>query len=103
MVLLAAFAVRGRGWPQRALDLVTIVLATWTIIAACAFAGSTLKWLTVGEAFSLLALGILGVVLGQIQFDAAVRRALRRRTEPPAHPLIPATSLRRPHPIGDRR
>lgn len=105
VVLLGAFAVRGRGWPQRGLDLLTAILASWTIVAARAFTGSSLRWLTVGEAFALLGLGVLGLVIGQIQLRAAVTRgrARGRRLES-AHPLGPAPVARRAaHPLTDRR
>lgn len=73
VVTLIAFAVRGRGVVQRTLDAVLATLAVWTVIAACAFTGATLRWLSFSAAFAFWGLGICGLVAHQ----ALIERGLR--------------------------
>lgn len=99
--LLGAFALRGRGWPQRALDLLAMALAGWTVVASRTFAGSTLRWLSVGESFALLGLGVLSTLLGQLQLRAAIERALRRPADGRG-PALPPSSRRSSHRLVGR-
>jgi hypothetical protein len=72
-VIFIAFAFRGRGAVQRILDAVVAIVAVWTVIAACAFTGATLRWLSFSAAAAFWSLGVCGLVLHQ----AFVERRLR--------------------------
>jgi hypothetical protein len=80
VVVLFAFAMRGRGRVQRFLDTATMVVAAWTIVAGLSLHGAQLKWWSVGEAIALLTLGIAGMLTGELE----LRSALRRLTSAPA-------------------
>lgn len=64
-VTLVCFAFRGRGAAQRSLDSVIALLAAWTIVAACAFTGGALRWLSFSEGAALCGLAVLGLVLNE--------------------------------------
>jgi hypothetical protein len=52
---LATLAQAGnaRGAVQRILDGIVAIVAAWTIVASVVFDGTTLKWLSLGEAVTL--------------------------------------------------
>jgi hypothetical protein len=75
VVTLAAFAVRGRGPLQRTIDAFVVLTAGWTIVAACAFGGTTMEWLAVGGGAALAGLGLSGLVGHEVLMERGVRRA----------------------------
>jgi hypothetical protein len=74
VVVLAAFAMRGRGRVQRVLDASTMAVAAWTIVAGRSLDGAELKWWSVGGAVALLTLGVAGLLSGQLELRSALRR-----------------------------
>jgi hypothetical protein len=59
--VLIAFAFRGRGPLQRSLDLLLVVIGAWTIIAARAYSGGSVKWLSFSGGAALWALAVVGL------------------------------------------
>lgn len=103
VVVLGAFPVRGRGAPQRMLDLAALVLAAWTVVAGRAFSGGTLKWTSVGEAFAVLGLGAIGLLMGELELRAALIHAWQRPiTEPCRSAAQTGVGRRREHVLGER-
>jgi hypothetical protein len=88
-VVLVSFPVRGRGELQRALDLPTAAVAAWTIVVGCSYSGSELKWSSVGAAFALLALGVLGLLSEALELRAAFERLASARGASAAHAVAP--------------
>ena len=84
LVVLAAFPVRGRGTLQRVLDLVAMLVAAWTIVASRSFGGSALSWWTLCEGAALFTLGIAGLLSGELEVRAALRRLLSSPAARPA-------------------
>jgi hypothetical protein len=74
VVVLAVFPVRGRGTVQRALDVVAVAAAIWTILTAPALSGAHLKWSSVGAASAFLVLGVLGLLTQGLELDLALRK-----------------------------
>lgn len=73
LVVLGAFAVRGRGRLTRTLDVLTAVTCGWGIVAMRCFAGPhLLKWLAFGQGAAIAALGVLGLIV----HEALVERGL---------------------------
>jgi len=77
LMTLAAFATRGRGPAQRAIDAIVVLLGGWMVVAAGAFAGATLRWLTFSEGAALLALTVIGLIAHEL----ATQRALSSAAE----------------------
>lgn len=95
VITLAGFAARGRGAMQRSLDVFVVATGAWTIVASCAYAGSTLRWLSfsAGAALGLLA------VSGLIAHEAVTERELRLAIEAwEARERRAPTELRQPVP-----
>lgn len=69
VAVLAGFATAGRGAGQRTLDLVTVLGAAWTVVAARVFSGGTLKWLCVADGLLLLGLGLIGLVAHEASLE----------------------------------
>jgi hypothetical protein len=74
LVTAVAFPARGRGTAQRSLDGLSALLGAWMILAACAFAGDTLRWLSFAEAIALCALGLAGLIAHEALIERAVGR-----------------------------
>jgi len=74
IVVLVAFAIRGRGRVQRVLDAATMGVAAWTIVAGRSLDGAQLKWWSVGQAVVLLTLGVAGLLSGELELRGALRR-----------------------------
>lgn len=72
-----AQADAARGRVQRTLDGIIAIVAAWTIVASVVFNGTTLKWLTTGEALALVALGVAGLAYNEIREQKAVSAAER--------------------------
>jgi hypothetical protein len=68
-----AQADAARGRVQRTLDSLIAIVAAWTIVASVVFSGTTLKWLTTGEALALVALGVVGLAYNEVREQNAVR------------------------------
>jgi hypothetical protein len=73
--VLAAFAVRGRGIAQRALDLCIVLSGAWAIVASRSFTDETLRWLTFAEGAILITLAVAGLIVHEVQIELSVRRA----------------------------
>jgi hypothetical protein len=95
VVILVAFAFRGRGSLQRTIDAATVLLAAWTTVAARSFDAGTLKWTSVAEAFALLGLGAGGLLSGELELRAALARAGTRSSS--------EMHRKMPHGAGPRR
>lgn len=80
LVSAAAFPARGRGRAQRFLDMLTALLGGWMIVAACAFGGAALRWLSFAGAAALCAFGLAGL----IAHEMVMERAVREETSPAA-------------------
>jgi hypothetical protein len=91
LVTAAVFPVRGRGATQRYLDAASALLGALTVLAACAFAGDTLRWLSFAAAALLCALGLAGLIAHEAIMERAVRHdarvALRNGRAGPGAPL----------------
>jgi hypothetical protein len=55
------------------LDGIVAIVAAWTIVASVVFDGTTLKWLTLGEAVALLALAAAGLAYNESREQKALR------------------------------
>ena len=91
LVTAAAFPARGRGAAQRYLDALSALLGAWTVLAACAFAGDALRWLSFAGAALLFALGLAGLIAHEALMERALhhdaRVALRNGRPGPGVPL----------------
>jgi hypothetical protein len=72
VVVGAAQLDRSRGSLQRALDAMTAALAVWTIVASVVFTGTTLTWLSVGEALGLVAVALAGLTAHELSSERIV-------------------------------
>jgi hypothetical protein len=81
LTVLVAFAVRGRGIAQRALDACVVLGGAWSIVAARSFTGGNLKWLTFSEGAMLAFLAVAGLIVHEVQLELCVRRAETVRQE----------------------
>jgi hypothetical protein len=80
VVILATFAVPGRGLIQRALDVLAVSGAGWTIVACRVFEQHTARRLAFASGWLFAALGTIGLIL----HEAAWEHAWRTRAEPGA-------------------
>lgn len=91
VVTAAAFPARGRGAAQRCLDGLAALLGAWTVLAACAFTGDALRWLSFAAAALLCALGLAGLIAHETIMERALRYdarvALRNGRAGPGVPL----------------
>ncbi len=71
---------RGRGIVQSTLDVVILPLAAWSAIASVVFRGSTLTWLSFGDALGFVGLGVVGLIAHELSTERVV------------HSLAPARS-----------
>jgi hypothetical protein len=62
----------GRGYAQRALDAMIGALAVWSAIASMVFDGSTLTWLSLGDALGLAILAIGGLAAHELSTERVV-------------------------------
>jgi hypothetical protein len=79
-VSLGALALLGlvqrdlaRGRVQHALDAGTGALAVWSAVASVVYSGSTLMWLSLGEAIGFVVLGLAGMLVHELQTERVVR------------------------------
>jgi hypothetical protein len=74
VLVLLALAPRSpmRGELQGAFDLVTAAFAAWTAVAAMAFSGSLLMWLSFANALGLAALAIVGLLAHELSTERVV-------------------------------
>ena len=74
--VLALLAVvqrdRARGRLQRMLDVATGALALWSAVASVVYTGTTLTWLSFGEAIGFVALGVAGLVAHELSTERIV-------------------------------
>jgi hypothetical protein len=110
VVLLVAFPVRGRGNIQRRFDVATMAIAVWTIVAARSLSSGELNWWILGDASAFFALGIGGLLSGQLELRAALSRLMTTPASPDGLALAPTNgrALAPPagsqglHAVGDR-
>jgi hypothetical protein len=81
VVTLIAFAVRGRGHGQRAIDVVLIAVATWTIVSSRTFDGAPLKWLTIANGCAMAAFALTGLIAHEVRLERSIRRTSRGATD----------------------
>lgn len=62
-----------RGRVQHLLDAGTGALAVWSAVASVVYSGSTLMWLSLGEAIGFVVLGVAGLLVHEMQTERAVR------------------------------
>jgi peptidoglycan/LPS O-acetylase OafA/YrhL len=63
---------RARGRLQRMLDVATGALALWSAVASVVYTGTTLTWLSFGEAIGFVALGVAGLVAHELSTERIV-------------------------------
>ena len=68
----AAQRDRMRGAVQGALDGVVFVLAGWSAVASVVFDGSTLTWLSFGDALAFAALATAGLIAHELSTERVV-------------------------------
>lgn len=62
-----------RGRVQHVLDVGTGALAVWSAVASVVYSGSTLMWLSLGEAIGFVVLGVAGLLVHEMQTERVVR------------------------------
>ena len=62
-----------RGRVQHMLDAGTRELAVWSAVASVVYSGSTLMWLSLGEAIGFVVLGVAGLLVHEMQTERVVR------------------------------
>ena len=73
LVLLAVVQRdRARGRLQRMLDVATGALALWSAVASVVYTGTTLTWLSFGEAIGFVALGVAALVAHELSTERIV-------------------------------
>ena len=77
---------RGRGIVQSALDVVILPLAAWSAIASVVFHGSTLTWLSFGDALGFVGLGIVGLIAHELSTERVVHSLAPARSSESAMP-----------------
>lgn len=70
---LIAFVFRGRGAVQRTLDVTTAAVSGWTVLAACTFAGASLRWLSFAGGAALWTLGVIGLIVHETLMERPFR------------------------------
>lgn len=63
---------RARGGVQRVLDAGTGVLALWSAVASAVYTGTTLNWLSLGEALGFVGLAVVGLVAHELKTERIV-------------------------------
>jgi K+ transporter len=63
---------RARGRAQGVLDLLTAALALWSAVASVVFVGSTVMWLSFGEAVAFTGLAVAGLVVHELKTERVV-------------------------------
>jgi hypothetical protein len=63
---------RARGRIQGAVDLAVGALALWSAVASVVFTGTTLTWLSFGEAIGLASLALLGLIAHELKTERVV-------------------------------
>jgi hypothetical protein len=81
VVLGAAQLDSERGSIQRALDLATGGLAIWTIVASVVFTGTTLTWLSFGEALGFVAVALAGLTAHELSSERIVQAVAMKPAE----------------------
>jgi hypothetical protein len=72
VIVAAAFLAYGRGPMQRTIDVITAVIAGWTVVSALTFAVPVVVWLSLGEGGAMAALAAVGLVA----HETVMQRAL---------------------------
>jgi hypothetical protein len=65
---------RARGRIQGALAAATSALALWSAVASVVYTGTTLTWLSFGEAIGFVGLGIAGLVAHELRTERIVHQ-----------------------------
>lgn len=90
----AAFAFRGRGTVQRALDGFGLLLGVWTTVTSRCFTGVDLKWLSFSSAVAMLALASVGLVAHEILLELLLGRAPKQPVDGRVRPLEESGAFR---------
>jgi hypothetical protein len=72
IVTLAVLPLRGRGHGQRALDVLLLLVAAWTIVSCRSFDGETLRWLAVSSGLAFGTLAVAGLVAHEVRLEEAL-------------------------------
>ncbi len=76
--VLALLAVvqrdRARGGLQRMLDVGIGALALWSAVASVVYTGTTLTWLSFGEAIGFVGLAVVGLVAHELKTERIVHQ-----------------------------
>ena len=72
LALLATQGDRARGRVEWMLRVATGALAIWSAVASVVYSGSTLTWLSFGEAAGFVVLGVLGLVAHELEDERIV-------------------------------
>ncbi len=76
--VLALLAVvqrdRARGRLQRLLDIGIGALALWSAVASVVYTGTTLTWLSFGEAIGFVGLAVVGLVAHELKTERIVHQ-----------------------------
>jgi hypothetical protein len=81
LTVLGAFALRGRGTPQRAFDVCVLVTALWTVVASRVFAGAELKWLSFASGAVMALLSFAGLIVHEVLMEMALARRVEHAAE----------------------
>ena len=63
---------RARGRVQQMLDAGIGALAVWSVVASVVYTGTTLKWLSFGEALGFVGLAVIGLVVHELTTERVV-------------------------------
>ena len=63
---------RARGRVQQMLDAGIGALAVWSVVASVVYTGTTLKWLSFGEALGFVGLALIGLVAHELRTERVV-------------------------------
>jgi hypothetical protein len=81
VVVAIAFLIPRRGMLQRALDLPSVLIGVWLIVASRAVESSgsgagpgAVKWISLASGAALCALGVVGLVLHELGLERDMRR-----------------------------
>jgi hypothetical protein len=102
VVGLAVFPVRGRGNVQRALDVVAVAAAIWTIVTAPTLSSAHLKGSSVGAASAFFVLGVLGLLTEGLELDLALRKLPMTSNRSPAAQLVESSDRQTAHNGAER-
>lgn len=72
MAVAGALPVRGRGTPQRLLDLCVLTIAAWSVIASRTFDAGTASWLGFAEGGTCALCALGGLIAHEVRMQRGV-------------------------------